>query len=197
MTAPPPSAPREQVAEVVSSLWWLILLRGVVLIILGIYALLRPGMTLVAFTQVLGAFLLIDGIIAVVAGVMGWTESQGWTIARGVLGLLVGLFVLGHPVLVGAMTATIVIMVIAIQSIVGGVMEIVVAVRERKQIEGEWLLILSGGLSVVFGAILFIAPFASSLVLIRILGAFAIVFGVSLCVVSFRVRKLGRALAQS
>lgn len=188
-------SPRSRVAEEISSLWWLVLLRGILLVIVGIYALSRPGMTLVAFTQLLGAFALVDGVFAVVAGIMGWAESRGWTILRGVLGILIGIFVLGHPVVVGAIAATILVFVLAFQSIAGGVLEIIVAIRERKQIEGEGWLILTGVLSIIFGVILLMAPFASSLMLIRIVGAFAICFGVALAVLSFRVRKLGKALA--
>ena len=80
------------------------------------------------------------------------------------------------------------------QAIAGGVLEIIVAIRERKEIEGEGWLILGGLLSIVFGGILLMAPFTSSLILISILGVFAICFGVALIVNSFRVRKLGKTL---
>jgi uncharacterized membrane protein HdeD (DUF308 family) len=191
------ASPRMRAAESISSLWWLMLLRGILLAILGVYALARPGMTLVTFTQVLGVFVLLDGIFAVVAGALGWAESRGWTIARGVLGILVGLFVFAHPVIVGAIAATIVLLIVAIQAIVVGVLDIVVAIRERERIEGEGWLMLGGALSIIFGAILLTAPFASSLILIRVLGAFAIVFGIEMIVGSFRVRKFGKALAAS
>ena len=102
--------PREAVAGLISSLWWLMLLRGVLLVILGIYALSQPGMTLLAMTQVLGVFVLVDGVLAVISSIMGWTESRSWTIARGVLGILLGIFVLGHPVVVGAIAATVVVL---------------------------------------------------------------------------------------
>ena len=170
-------------------------MRGGLLVILGIYALSSPGMTLLALTQVLGVFLLADGILAIIAGTMGWTESRFWTIARGVLAILIGLFVLAHPMVTGAIAAVTVVFVIAVQSIAGGVLEVVAAIRERKEIEGEGWLILGGVLSIVFGGILLMAPMASSLFLIRILGVFAIGFGAALTINAFRVRKLGKRLS--
>ena len=194
MTATPMESVKDRAATAISRLWWLVLLRGIVLVILGGYALAKPGMTLVGFTHVLGIFVLIDGVLAIIAGVLGWTESRGWTIVRGALGIIIGGFVLGHSVVVGAITATIIVLIIAFQSIFSGVLEIVVAIKERKQIDGAGWLIFSGVLSVIFGMLLLTAPLASTLVLIRILGVFAILFGIALVSNSFRLRKLGEKL---
>lgn len=190
MSDSPVQDPRAQILGAISRLWWLVLLRGGLAVGLGIYALVRPGMTLVAFTQVLGAFVLVDGVFALVAGVLGWTESRMWTIARGVLGILVGVFVFAHSVVVGAITAAVIVVVIGLQTIASGVLEIFVAIRARKEIEGEGWLILGGVLAVVFGGILVVAPLLSSLVFIRILGVFAILFGITLITTAFRMRKL-------
>ncbi len=186
---------REAVAGLIFRLWWLILLRGILLVVVGVYAISRPDMTLLAWTQVLGVFVLADGVLAVVAGIMGWTVSRVWTIVRGALGILIGMFVLGHPILVGTITAMAVVFVIAFQLIAGGVLEVIVAIRERKEIQGEGWLILGGLLSIVFGGILLMAPLASSLTLIRVLGMFAICFGIALIFNSFRMRRLGKTLS--
>jgi uncharacterized membrane protein HdeD (DUF308 family) len=188
------STPRQRAAEAISGVWWLMLLRGILLLILGGYALFRPGMTAVALTQVLGLFVLADGIVALGVGLFGWTESRGWTIARGILGIVVGLFVLGHATLIAGITATAIMLLLAVHLIVAGFLEIAVAIRERKEIEGEGWLILGGALSIVLGLILAIAPFAASLVLIRILGGFTICFGIVLIVLAFRVRSIGKLL---
>ena len=63
-------SPREHVAEALGRLWWLPLLRGLLLIILGGYALFRPGMTAVALTQVVAIFVIADGILAIIAGIL-------------------------------------------------------------------------------------------------------------------------------
>src|SRR5262245_50936582 len=135
---------RDQLASKISSVWWLILVRGIVLIILGAYALTRPGMTMVVFTQVLGVFMIIDGILAVLSGIAGWTESRGGTIMRGVLGILVGIFVLGYSAVVAGVAIVVLMTILAIGSIAGGILEIIVAIRERKEIQGEGWMIVGG-----------------------------------------------------
>ena len=185
----------QRVGQVLSQLRWLVLLRGILLIVLGGYALYRPGMTLVALTQVLAAFAIIDGMLAIVAGIMGVTESRKWTIARGLLGILAGIFVLANSLLVSLIAGVTIVLVLAFQAIASGVFEIIVAIRERKQIEGEGWLILSGIFGVLFGGILLSAPFASLVTLVWVIGFFAIFFGVVLIVNSFRMRKLGNAMA--
>lgn len=181
---------RMQVRQAIASLWWLVLLRGILAVFLGIYALVQPGVTLAVFTQVLAAFVLIDGVFAVIAGIMGWTDSRVWTIVRGVLGILVGLFVFTHPVIVGTIAAITIVIVIGIQTIASGILEIYVAIQARKEMEGEGWLILGGALAILFGLILVIAPLMSSFVFIRILGVFAILFGIALISSAFKMKKL-------
>jgi uncharacterized membrane protein HdeD (DUF308 family) len=188
-------SPREHVAEALGRLWWLPLLRGLLLIILGGYALFRPGMTAVALTQVVAIFVIADGILAIIAGILGETPSRFWTIIRGVLAILIGTFVFGHPVVVGALAATIVLYIIAFGAIATGILEIVAAIRDRKEIEGEVWLILGGALAILFGVLLLMAPLAFGVLIVQILGAYAIIFGISLIVLAFRIRKLAKRLS--
>lgn len=194
---PSQATPGDHVADIISSIWWLMLLRGIVMIALGGYALFTPGLTLVALTQVLAIFAIIDGVLAIVAGAMGWVESRWWTLLRGVLGIVVGLFVFVHPIVVGTIAAMIIIFVIAFQSIAGGILEIIVAIRERKKIEGEGWLILAGVVSIIFGVVLLMAPLLAAAVFIQVFGVFAIIFGIALIVQSFRLRKVGKKLASA
>ena len=188
--AAPVERPGEQALHAIRSLWWIPLIRGVMLIAIGGYALLLPGVTMTAYATILGAFVLVDGVLALVAGLMGWVESRWWMLLRGVLGVLIGLFVLAHPVLIGVVAILSLVIVLAIQSIVGGVLEIIAAVRERKEIEGEWWFILSGLLSIVFGGVLLSQPLLASALLVQILGVVAIVLGVVLIVGAFRLKSL-------
>jgi uncharacterized membrane protein HdeD (DUF308 family) len=181
---------RIQIRQAIAGLWWLVLLRGVLAVLLGLYAVFQPGMTLVVFTQVLGAFVLMDGIFAVMAGVLGWTDSRMWTIVRGALGILIGLFVFAHPVLVGTIAAMTIVIIVGIQTIASGILEIYVAIRARKEVEGEGWLIFGGTLAVIFGGILLMAPLMSSIVFIRVLGAFAVFFGITVIMTALRMRKL-------
>lgn len=178
----------------VASLWWAPLLRGIMLVALGGYALLTPGVTLVAYTTVLAVFAVLDGVIAVVAGAVGWAESRWWAIARGVVGIVAGLFVMAHPALVGVIAVTLLVALLAVQAIIGGVAEIVAAIRERDAIEGEWWLVLGGVLSVLLGVILLARPVLAGAALIQVLGVFAVIAGVALIVAAFRLRRFGRGL---
>jgi uncharacterized membrane protein HdeD (DUF308 family) len=184
-------------AEVLGGLWWLPLLRGVLLIAVGCYALFRPAMTAVMLTQVVGFFVALDGMLAIVAAILGETPSRGWRIVRGVLAILIGGFVLGHPIAVAGVTTVVVMYVIAAGAIASGTIEIMAAIRDRKEIEGAGWMLLGGALAVLFGVLLLIAPMAFGQLIVRVVGAYAIVFGVSLVAVAFRVRGLGKMLGQA
>lgn len=178
-------------ADAIAANWWIVLVRGLFLLLLGLYALFSPGLTLLAWAFVVGCFLVADGILAIVAGIAGWTDSRGWAIARGVLAILVGIFAIGHPALFGAMAGLTVIFILAGWALVGGILEIVVAIRERKAIEGEGWMILNGVFSVLFGLVLVMAPLFSLGLFIRISGFFVILFGIIAISTSLRIRKLG------
>jgi len=189
------AAPRQQVAEAIGCMWWLPLLRGIFLLILGGYALFRPGMTAAVLTQVIGIFLIADGVLAILAGIVGDVPSRVWTIVRGVLAILIGIFVFANPVLVAGVTATALLYVLAFTAIVVGCMEIFAGIRDRKEIEGEGWLILGGVLTVIFGVLLLIAPLSFGMLVVRILGIFAILSGISLIIFAFRLRGFGKKLA--
>ena len=179
-----------------TQLWWLPLLRGVMLIILGAYALVRPGMTVATFVQVFGFFLVFDGILAVIAGITGQVPSRGWTIARGVLAVIVGLIVMANPVLVAGFAAVTFVYVLGFSSILNGVIEIFAAIRDRKEIEGEGWLIVGGVISVLFGILLLWSPIAFAGFLVRVMGAVAIIGGIASILFAFRLRGLGKKLEQ-
>ena len=157
---------------------------------------MRPGLTAAVLVQVIGIFLIADGALAILAGIVGEAPSRGWTIVRGVLSILAGIFVFAHPVLVFGMTAVALLYVVAFTSIVVGVLEIFAAIRDRHELEGEGWLILGGVLSVIFGVLLLIAPMSFGLLIVRILGVFAILGGISLILLALRLRGLGKQLGK-
>ncbi len=185
-------AERKSVLFAISQLWWLPLMRGIMLIILGLYALFNPGMTVDVLTKVIGIWVVAEGIVSIIAAVLGKTSSRLWTGIRGALMILAGLLVFGHSALVAGITATTILFVIAFFAVLAGVLEIVVAIQDRKQIEGEGWMILSGALMILFGLILFVAPLSFGILMIRVLGAFAIINGISLIVMAFRIRGIGK-----
>lgn len=183
-------APLPAIAALIADKWWVLLLRGLLLIALGLYMLLQPGLSLLAYALVLGVFLIADGALAVIAGVAGWGESRGWTIGRGLLMLLVGAVIVWRPLLFGAIAGVTLVIFIALAAIAGGVGEIIVAVRERKAIQGEGWMMLSGALSILFGIVLICAPLLSLALLISFSGIVAIVFGAIVTYGAFRLRRL-------
>ncbi|MFC7338623.1 HdeD family acid-resistance protein [Haloferula chungangensis] len=177
----------------VGARWWVLLLRGLLLMVLGIYALFNPGLSLMAWAFAVGCYLIADSVLALVAGFSGRSESRGWTIARGILGILAGVFVLGHPLAFGAIAALSVIFIIAGWSIFGGVMEIVAAIRERKNIRGEGWMILNGVFSILFGVVIAMAPLLAASLFIRFCGVLAIVLGIVAIWGGFKLRQFGQA----
>jgi uncharacterized membrane protein HdeD (DUF308 family) len=190
-----PVQPRAKVAEAISRLWWLPLLRGMMFFLLGSYALFRPGMTAAALAQVIGFFVIIEGIFLVIAGVVGDVPSRGWTIVRGVIELLVGIFVFANSLLFTVVVGTTLIYLLAFATIVSGIMEIVAAIRDRKEISGEGWLILGGILSVIFGLVLLSSPLSFGIFMVRVIGVFAIISSITMILFAFRLRKLGKRLA--
>jgi uncharacterized membrane protein HdeD (DUF308 family) len=186
---------RATVANALEGLWWFPVLRGICLVILGLFALLRPGMTIEFLATLLGIFVILDGLLSVFAGVAGHVPSRFWTIVRGVVAVLIGMFVVAHPMLMAAVTATVLLYLLAATAVVSGILEISGAIQDRKHIEGEGWLVLGGVLSIVFGVLLFAAPLGFGLLLVRILGVYAILFGIGLFVFAYRICRLARKVA--
>ena len=164
--------------------WWALLLRGLLAVLFGLIALFLPGLTLTVLVLVFGAYALVDGLFAVVAGIRGTSGHRWVLIVEGVLGILAGFVALAWP----GITALALLYVIAFWAIFTGVAQIVAAVSLRREIEGEWALILGGVLSVIFGIILAVLPGVGLLSLVWLLGLYALLAGIALIALAFRVR---------
>lgn len=165
--------------------WWAIALRGVAAVIFGLVALLMPGITLAALILLFGAYAVVEGVLSLIAAVRGHTGEPRWLSAlEGIASLAAGFAAFLWP----GLTALVLLYVIAAWALIMGVLQIVAAVRMHNQIRGEWWLVLSGIVSVLFGALMMWAPGAGALALVLWIGAYAVVFGVTLIVLAFRVR---------
>jgi uncharacterized membrane protein HdeD (DUF308 family) len=172
--------------------WWLLLLRGIAAIAFGVLAFVWPGITLLSLTIIWGAYALADGILALwaaIAGKGGEAGSRWWLAIVGVLGIAAGLIAFIWP---GA-TAAALLLFIAAWAIVTGLMEIWGAIALRKEIENEWLLILSGILSIAFGVIMVTRPATGALAVIWMIAVFAILFGVSNVALALKVKRFKAA----
>jgi uncharacterized membrane protein HdeD (DUF308 family) len=165
--------------------WWVLLLRGILLIIIGLLAFVSP-LTWVIFV---GIYILIDGITMLLSGFSDQPSGQSrWPLViLGILGLVAGLLILWEPAL-GAITLT---TIIAVWAVIGGILTIISALRLREEIDNEWWLVLSGILAIIFGVLVFTNVLAGILTIAWVFGVFAIVVGILSIVLAFRVRDFG------
>ena len=182
-------------SDILSRYWWMTLLRGVFWILFGIVLFARPGISLLSLTLALGVILFIDGVINVVNAVSGRKEHDDWWVLllTGLAGIGIGLLTFYNP----AATAIAVVLYVAIWAIATGLLEIVAAVRLRKQITGEFWLALAGIASVAFGVLLAARPGVGALTILWLIGAYAIVFGVILLLLAFKVRSGAKRIAHA
>jgi uncharacterized membrane protein HdeD (DUF308 family) len=168
--------------------WGLFALRGLFAILFGVVALVWPEATLMALVLLFGVYALVDGVFAVVFGIASSEHNERWGVMllEGVVGIIIGLLTLFWP----NTTALVLLYFIAAWALVTGVLEIVAAIQLRRIIPNEWMMILSGILSVVFGVLLVVFPSAGAVSLVWLIGAYAIFFGISLLSFAFRLRGL-------
>ncbi|MBV7327017.1 DUF308 domain-containing protein [Chloroflexi bacterium TSY] len=168
-----------------SSLWWIPLMRGLMLILFGILMLLRPGATLIILIQVMGAYFLISGIFDIVEAFMGDTDrSRVWMVIGGVISILAGFIVIGQPIAAGFLTATLLVYLVGFAAIIGGVMYIF---GDRS---GHWMWgnLWLGLLYIIFGLILIFNPLLTEGIVILLLPWWAIVTGAFSIVRAFMLR---------
>jgi uncharacterized membrane protein HdeD (DUF308 family) len=168
--------------------WWVLLVRGLLAILFGVLALTRPGATLFALIVMFGAFTLVNGLLAIIAALLGRTEGIPWwaLLVEGVFSVGVGIATLTWP----GLTGMILLYMIAFWSIATGIFEIIAAIRLRQVITGELLLGFGGVLSILFGFLLLAYPANGALAVAWLIGIYAILFGGMLVALSSRLRGL-------
>lgn len=173
--------------------WTVLALRGVVGIVFGILALAWPGITLLTLIALFAVYALASGFIAAAGAVRHRRSEDDWWVA-----LLLGLVSIGAgivAVLQPALTALVLVLVMGANALVTGVLDIVAAIRLRRELTGEWLLALSGLASIVFGAVVFMYPGAGALALVWLISLYACVTGVLLLAQALRMRRLATGVA--
>lgn len=174
--------------------WGWFMLRGVLALILGVVAVYRPFSAVFAFTLVFAAYCFVDGIASVMTGIRGARAGKSWgaLVFRGVTGILIGVIFVLLPMVATATYAFLSILMLAIWSVVTGLFEIMAAVRLRKEIEGEWLLGLSGAISLLLGvgivALVLPSPAATMLSAAWLIAIYAFIVGVALIAQAFRLK---------
>jgi uncharacterized membrane protein HdeD (DUF308 family) len=172
--------------------WWVFVLRGVVAILFGVLAFTRPGITLEVLVLLFAFWALFDGVLALIGSVGAAEAHEPWwpLVLIGLLGVAAGLVTLRWP----GITALALLFVIAYWSIFRGILEIAAAVRMRNLIPGEWWFILGGIASIAFGVLLIMNPGSGLLAVIWLVGIYAVIFGISLLMLGFRLKGLAGEL---
>lgn len=182
--------------SILSRNWGWFIVRGILSLILGVVAFAFPANALFAFTMLFAAYAGVDGLLSVIAGIRGATvrEERWWAlILRGIIGIAVGVLFVMMPLAATLSYALATLGLLSAWAILTGVLELAAAIRLRKEIEGEWLLGLSGGLSVVLGAMVPVAlamnPVITILSVAWVIGSFAMIGGVALIGLGVRLRR--------
>lgn len=168
--------------------WWLWLVRGIVAVIFGILAFVMPGITLISLTLLWGAFALIDGVLALAAAIGGrhiGMAPRWWLAVVGIAGLCAGLFTFVWPIT----TLFVLLILAAAWALAIGVLQVWGAIALRREIQGEWMLVLSGVFAILFAVILVVRPDAGALAIVWVIGAYAVLAGISYIGLALRLRR--------
>ena len=179
--------PVSPVVSLVARSWWVLLLYGLVALVFGAVAILQPLAAATALASAIGVMAVVEGVISLVALFGGNSGvSRGWLAVYALASLVFGVLAVINPLA----TASVLVLLLAVWLIVAGIHRIVFAVRVRRHIQGEWLLILSGVLAIVLGALLVANPLAGLAVTTLWIGIGSLIYGVLQVVVAFRLRRL-------
>ncbi len=170
--------------------WWAWLIRGVLAIIFGVIAFFQPTAAAFALVLVFGVYAILDGLLNIWASLSGATEHRVWYVIWGIVSIIAGIIAFVNPIL----TALTLVTVIGIWAIITGIIEIIAAIRLRDEIQGEFWLILSGILSVIFGVIITARPVIGALTVVFLIAIYAVLFGIALVAFSFRLKSLGERM---
>jgi uncharacterized membrane protein HdeD (DUF308 family) len=173
--------------------WWVLALRGVCAIAAGMIAIAMPNVALASLVAIFAAFAILDGIANIVMGIRGEADGTYWwtMIVLGVVAIAAGVGAFAYPLTTLAVFLTFV----AVTAILRGVLEIAAAIRLRKVLDDEWVLGLSGALSILFGALLLSRPIQGLVVMALIMGIFMVALGVMAVALALRLRKVHHRLA--
>jgi uncharacterized membrane protein HdeD (DUF308 family) len=177
--------------ELCKRTWWVILLGGIASVAFGVLALVNPGIALLVLAMFFAASVLVDGISSAI-GAIQHREKDGWWLMLliGALGLAVGAFALMNP----PVSILAFIYLVAFQAIALGVFTAMLGYKVRKATSREWILYLTGGLSILFGGAVLAHPVAGSVTIVYLIAAWAIVVGAFKIAFALRVKRVSQGL---
>jgi len=169
--------------------WWLISLRGLLALALGIIMLVMDPLTaaelLVLF---IGVYALVDGIFALVVGIINRPphRNRAWLIAEGIIGILAGVAILAAPLLAGA----VIVYFIAFWALLTGILELVFSIAEWKYLPGAWMILINGIISVLLGGLILANVVAGAVLLVVIIAVYLVIFGLLLMLLGFSLKSV-------
>jgi len=162
--------------------WWLVLVLGICYVLLGLFMVFQPLLSLITIAIFTGASWFVSGVADIIS-LFRDRERWFWTVLSGVIGIWAGLVLLGSPMAGAIILPAIYILIIAISGVVLGVMRIVQAVKGAGWGVGVWGLV-----TILLSGYLLLHPLAGVVVLPFVFGVFAIVGGVLTIVAAFQLR---------
>jgi uncharacterized membrane protein HdeD (DUF308 family) len=175
--------------DVLTQKWWAVVLRGIVAIVFGIVALVFPGITLVSLALVFGAYAFVDGVFAIASAFGRRGRDAVWYVLDGILGIAVGLATFFFP----GITAQALVFLIGVWAILTGIFEVIAGFE--LPVKRDWLLVIAGIASIVFGVLVFANPIGGAVAITWLIGIYALVFGGSMIVFGIRLRGMRGKLA--
>jgi uncharacterized membrane protein HdeD (DUF308 family) len=178
--------------EAMTKYWWVPVVRGICGVTFGVSAFVYPIIGLNVLIVFFGAWALVDGILSVAGAIGERKTSSDWVfgLVGGLLGITVGILTFIAP----AISALALVFYIAAWALVRGALEIVLAIKIRREVKGEWILVVSGIASMIFAVLLLWNPAGGALALLWLIASFAIVLGILGVMFGFHIRSLGRQL---
>ncbi len=193
---PLPSDPEKGILFLPKHNWSWFLLRGALAIALGALALVFPGLTVLTFALIFAAFSFVDGVFSIIAGIRGaQRHADRWLalVLSGVIGVAIGVLFFLWPATSATVYALLMVLFIAVWAVLTGLLEIITAIRLRREVAGEWMLALAGTLSVLLGIALagvaFAAPAIAVLWAAWLIGFYALLSGVLLVLLALRLKR--------
>jgi uncharacterized membrane protein HdeD (DUF308 family) len=174
--------------------WWVLMARGIAAIALGICALAWPGITLLYLVLLFSVFTIVDGVAAIILGFRGEADGTVWwtMVMLGVLAIAAGVAAYAWP----GVTLLVLATIIAVSAMMRGAFEIFAAISLRKELDDEWILGLSGAMSVIFGALIMFRPGAGLIALTLLIGAYMLALGIFAIALSLRLRMMHQKWAE-
>ena len=180
--------------NIIEKRWWVFALRGLIAVALGIIALVNPGIALLTLIIIFGIYSFVDGLFDVIISISNRKDNEKWwaLLIAGIASVVIGVISLSNP----SITGIALVYLIAVKALINGVLEIAAAIELRHFIEGEWMMVISGILSILFGIVLFASPNQGALAMLWVIGIFAIVIGIWLIIFAFHLRSKIKKIKQ-